>query len=46
MKYLWSVSTLGSVLPDVPAGCSPTTEEQVGASARDFLLQALAAYLF
>jgi hypothetical protein len=46
MKYLWLFSTLGSTLLAVPAGCSPTAEEQVGTFARDFVLQALAAYLF
>jgi hypothetical protein len=46
MKYLWLFSALASTLLAVPAGCSPTVEEQVGTFARDFVLQALAAYLF
>ena len=46
MKYFWLFSTLASTLLAVPAGCSPAPGEQVGAFARDFVLQALAAYLF
>ena len=46
MKYLLPFSILGAMLLAMPAGCSPTMEQQVGTFAHDFVLQALAAYLF
>ena len=46
MRRLRPFGIVCTMLLVMPAGCSPTMEEQLGTFARDFLLQVLAAFLF